>query len=346
MKFLMNCWYVAAWGNEIKDKPEYRKIVDHHIVLYRGEEGRIVALDDTCPHRFAPLHRGKIVNGTIECLYHGLRFDEKGACALNPFNPDVRLGAAHVRAYPVVERDRLIWIWMGDADRATLDTIPDLSFLNDFEQYTMSSEQVMWQDLNYQLILDNLLDLSHGQFLHPTTLGNSAQAGGKVKTYQVENRLYSDRWNPDGEAPTLFTLPGVVEEGTRVDYWNDLRWDPPGAYYLEVGITPTGEPREKGEFLASVHLLTPQDETHTAYRYCILRTFSRGDDKATEAIEFLARKAFTEEDQPMIRAIQERMDGRPFWSMKPVMLHGDKAAVLGRRIMEKMLEEESATEVA
>jgi phenylpropionate dioxygenase-like ring-hydroxylating dioxygenase large terminal subunit len=340
MHFAKNCWYVAAWSGELGSKPVCRKIIGETVLLFRKQDRSVVALDDTCPHRFAPLHKGVLVDDLIECPYHGLRFDALGACAHNPHAPGVKPAAARLRSYPIVERDRFIWIWMGTPELADASAIPDFHWLNEVDKYTLTSDAQMRQSLNYVLITDNLLDLSHGQFLHPTTLGNTAMAGGTASTRQVGHRIHYDRWNPDGEAPTLFTVAGAATPGSRVDFWNEMRWDPPGSFYLEVGITATGEAREKGVFLGSAHLLTPEDDTHTVYRYILFRTFSRDDPNITPAIEALVAKAFTEEDEPMISAIQERMAGRDFWSLRPVLLAGDKAAVLARRTLDSMIETE------
>lgn len=342
MSFVKNCWYVAAWSSELGHEPAYKKIIGEHVLLFRGESGQVIALDDTCPHRFAPLHKGKVVGDAIECPYHGLRFGAQGDCVHNPFDAKVKPAAARRHAYPVVERDRFIWIWMGDAERADLDAIPDFHWLSQTDQYTMTSEGILRQALNYELILDNLLDLSHGQFLHPTTLANESMASGTTKTWQDGDRVYSDRWNPDGDAPTLFTLAGVAAPGTRVDFWNDMRWDPAGSYYLEVGVTPVGEPRENGAYMGSAHLLTPEDETTTVYRYILFRTFALDNEEVTAGIDAVVKKAFTEEDEPMITAVQERMAGRDFWSLRPVLLIGDKAAILVRRTLDKLKQAEQA----
>ena len=101
-----------------------------------------------------------------------MRFNAEGRCAHNPFDPNTKLLAVRISAYPVVERDRFIWIWMGDAERADEALIPDFPWLNQTDIYTMTGEHVMRQPLDYELVLDNLMDLTHGQFVHPTTLGN------------------------------------------------------------------------------------------------------------------------------------------------------------------------------
>ena len=341
MVFLRNAWYVAAWSQELSDNPLSQKIIGEFVVLYRKSDGEAVALADMCPHRFAPLHRGRIIGDQIECPYHGLRFNAQGKCQHNPFDPKVKPSSAQVRTYPVVERDKIIWIWMGDIDQVNKDLIPDYSWIND-EKYTFTSFASMAQSLDYRLIIDNLMDLSHAQFLHPTTLGNEAMAMGGTTDEQKERQVFSRRLNADGEAPTLFTIGGAAHNGDRVDFWNDMRWDAPSCYYLQVGITPTGRPRDEGHFIQSAHLLTPLDEGRTIYRYLLGRTFAHGIDEITTGMAAVVAKAFIEEDEPMITAVQERMAGREFWDMRPVILKSDRAAVMVRRAMDALLAREKA----
>jgi phenylpropionate dioxygenase-like ring-hydroxylating dioxygenase large terminal subunit len=83
--YLRNAWYVAAWSDDLADGQLLaRTILKKPVVLYRKSDGNVAALEDRCPHRFAPLHMGKIVNGdAVQCPYHGLEFDSSGACVLN-----------------------------------------------------------------------------------------------------------------------------------------------------------------------------------------------------------------------------------------------------------------------
>ena len=338
--FIKNTWYTAGWSSEIGAKPAHRKIIGEHVVLYRGESGNLIALEEKCPHRFAPLHKGKIIGDLIECPYHGLRFGDNGKCVYNPFDPNFSPPNATVKTYSVVEKDTLIWIWMGEEPLASPEDIPDYHWLNETDKYAMTSEGMIEMPVNYELIIDNLLDLSHGQFLHPTTLGNTAMAGGTTDSRKEGNTVHSDRLNYDGYMPTLFNNNGVIPNETKVDYWNDLRWDPAGSYYLEVGITPAGEPREKGVYIGSAQLLTPIDEATTAYRFILFRTFMKDSEELTRGIEALVMKAFVEEDEPMIADVQKRMNGKDFWSLRPAILEGDRAAIFARRILEKLARDE------
>ena len=169
MTFLRNCWYMAAWLDELPAEGGLaRTFLDEPVFLFRDDAGAAHALLDRCPHRFAPLSRGKIEGDAVVCAYHGLAFDGSGACLRNPHGPVLRSLA--VRSYPVAEAHRALWIWMGDKVRADLPAIPELSFLSAAPETAFNRGYVHGAG-NYQLYVDNILDLSHTDYLHPTTLG-------------------------------------------------------------------------------------------------------------------------------------------------------------------------------
>src|SRR6201991_2023861 len=104
--YLENAWYLTAWSAEIgADTLLARTLLDQPVVMFRTSDGRVAALRDMCPHRFAPLSMGKKSGDTVRCAYHGLEFDCAGACVRNPHGVKGHIpSAAHVRSYPVVER--------------------------------------------------------------------------------------------------------------------------------------------------------------------------------------------------------------------------------------------------
>src|SRR4051794_1081950 len=125
MELLKNAWYVAAWADEVKSTSLFhRRIADEQILIYRNENGVPIAMADRCPHRFVPLHLGQRHGDVIQCAYHGLRFDSTGACVLNPCG-DVIPKAARVKTYPIVEKDKLLFVWTGDVDAADSSLLPD-----------------------------------------------------------------------------------------------------------------------------------------------------------------------------------------------------------------------------
>ena len=101
--FLRNCWYAAAWDDEVTETPLARTILGEPVVLYRTAEGRPAALADRCCHRALPLSMGRLVGETLQCGYHGLRFDTEGRCVAVPGQTTIPPGA-RVRAFPLAER--------------------------------------------------------------------------------------------------------------------------------------------------------------------------------------------------------------------------------------------------
>src|SRR6185312_9140275 len=109
---LRNAWYIAAWADEVGDTPLARRICNDPVVLFRDRNGRAAALADRCCHRSAPLSLGRVVEEGIECGYHGLVIDGAGCCVKVPGQrliPD----EARVKTYPLVEKNQLVWLWMG-----------------------------------------------------------------------------------------------------------------------------------------------------------------------------------------------------------------------------------------
>ena len=114
--FVRNAWYIAAWSDEVVERPLGRRILGEPVVLFRDSAGAIAVLQDRCCHRGAPLSLGDVVPRGIQCGYHGLVFDSAGQCVLVPGDHKVPPGA-RVRAYPAVEQDAFVWVWMGDPEK-------------------------------------------------------------------------------------------------------------------------------------------------------------------------------------------------------------------------------------
>jgi vanillate O-demethylase monooxygenase subunit len=344
-RFVRNAWYVAAWSSEVGDQPLARKIIGEPLVAFRNSRGAVIILSDTCPHRFAPLHRGKVIGDQIECGYHGLRFADDGQCVFNPRPGGVLTAANRVASYPVVERDTFVWVWMGAPDRADPSTIPAFPWLTDGDTYVKTAAATMVQRLPVELIVDNLMDLSHGAYIHRDSLNAyppDAHVSGTVTAdvtqdgCEIHNLVQRD--GTDFYLHTFFRDSRTVADNGTVDLWTDTRFNAPTTIYFEVGIKPPGEPRAAGEFFGSVHALTPCDADTTEYRWLVFRNYAKGDPGLTAEMEKLVGHAFVTEDEPMIGAVRDRMAGRDFWSMRPITLAGDQGAIAARRCVERLVE--------
>ncbi|WP_408591906.1 Rieske 2Fe-2S domain-containing protein [Novosphingobium sp.] len=325
-QFVQNAWYMAAWAQEVPDGGFLaRKLLGKPWLLVRSEQGDWAMLADRCPHRFAPLSRGKRVADTIACGYHGLTFGFDGACVFNPFGKDVP-SAARVATYALVERYGALWFWPGDPALADPKKIPDFSFIED----ARDARDWLVMDVNYELISDNLLDLSHAEFLHTETFGvNGAlfEFGVQSVTTDDDGSVWN-RWDmPNSRAPEWATA--IVGEGVPIDQWLHIRWNAPASLALHIGMARAGSNGADPIMppMANPHILTPETDTTTHYFF----TRGHGEEAAT-----MARKVFLEEDEPMIRAQQQAMAGADFWDLHPVILPSDAAGIRARRRLMQM----------
>ncbi|MDT9013488.1 aromatic ring-hydroxylating dioxygenase subunit alpha [Novosphingobium sp. APW14] len=344
--FLKNAWYVAALAREVtRFAPLARKLLSEDVVLFRTHNGTVAALEDRCPHRFAPLSMGRMSSNGLVCGYHGMEFDPSGACVANPTQPDEPLNPrACVRSYPVVERHNLVWIWMGDPDRAEEQAIPDYRWYDDPDWD--ADLQYMHIKGNYLLLLDNLFDLSHVNFVHGDVLGSSDRAPSMVhKTKHTETGLV-DMWL----SPNSPMVPGwaaVVSDDWaqgNVDFWMDMHWEAPSNMMLDVGVMPVGGQRKEGLQIMSLDGLTPETATSTHYFYGTAQSY-RKDDRSVLAFWAKAQTYAFEQDKRVIEAVQERMgDSWDILAMNPIINKGDKASLLARRSLAKLIRQEQGLE--
>ena len=315
-----------------------RTILDQRVVLFRTPTGKPAALRNMCPHRFVPLSMGKLrdAGSGIECAYHGLRFDASGACIGNP-QGNVPQGA-RVRAFPLAECYSAVWIWMGDPNLADPSLIPSIDFLVAEEWAVGTGVSVV--NCNYQLESDNIMDLSHIEFLHPMFSSEAVRAG-KIESRQEGNSVWSRRMILNDDPPEFIRKAFQIPAGKRVDRWLDVRWNAPAIMALWTGGVESGRPRAEGIDWRSAHFFTPIDENRTLYFWAI--SFSRSMEGA-EQLAMESRNAlrhpFENEDAPIIEAAHANMRGREFWSLRPLILRGDGGAIRARRLLQSMIARE------
>src|SRR5262245_33197630 len=224
--FLRNCWYVAGWSHHFgNDGLVSRTILDDPMVLYRKSDGGIVALEDRCCHRLAPLSLGRIEGDDLRCLYHGLKFAPSGKCIEIP-NQSFVPGRAGVRAYPVVERDCWVWVWMGDPALADPALIPQALGHGD-DGWIMRTGELAYK-ANYELINDNLLDLAHLSYVHAKTLGRNSMAWGNSRPHvmRLERGLRISRWVVGNPLAPYLEKPADA----RTDSWQSYDYMVPGVF--------------------------------------------------------------------------------------------------------------------
>ncbi len=340
MHYLKNAWYMFGWRDELGSSSLLaRTLAEQPIVMFRGSDRKVVALRDLCPHRFAPLSRGRVSGGVITCGYHGLGFDQTGRCVVNPHGPVPRV--ARVEHLAAVEQHGILWVWLGTPESAQPSNIPDLSFLEKGTPLTMRAGY-MHTRANYQLCVDNILDLSHADFLHPASLGGGATTRTRCKVAKTEAGLNLS-WDMKNEVP--LPVIGVEYPGhERLDLWIDVIWTPPGIMYLEAGGGPPGTPRTAAINTFNAHIMMPEGPATTHYFYCNMRNFRIDDADFHEHVSKTLRCAFETEDKPMLEAQQLRIGERDLDQLKPLLLGSDAGPVAARRMLAARIAEELSTQ--
>src|SRR5262245_49424616 len=173
---IRNCWYVAGLSGDFpKETLSGHVIAKRPIVMWRTRDGDIAAFDDRCSHKRFPLSKGRLMaDGTLECAYHGLRYDTSGKCVMIPSHPTGPISPqAKVIGFPVIEQDGLVWVWPGDPALANLRKAPRLPEVGDskWDSIVVGPMQV---PANYLLLIENLLDITHFYPLHDGNIGDIA----------------------------------------------------------------------------------------------------------------------------------------------------------------------------
>jgi phenylpropionate dioxygenase-like ring-hydroxylating dioxygenase large terminal subunit len=341
--YLKNAWYVGAWSGELADALITRTICEQQVLLYRKENGDPVAMGNLCPHRFAPLHLGKKIGDTVQCGYHGMVYGESGECVLNPHHGGVISPAMKVASYPVIEQNGALWIWMGETEEADPALIPDFSCYSAPGFKTIRG--MMDVAANYELITDNLLDLTHADFLHDGTLSSEAITISKLETIEQGATVWANRWCPDGTAAPVWSQMMMGQMGleptTPVDHWLYMRWDAPAHLLLDVGICEVGKTRDDGVWVYTGHHLTPISPTRTLYYWTVCYNHSVDDPDVEAFWQGSIDYAFAVQDKPMIEAQQAAIGTAHIETLKPVGIPADVPDAKARRALSRLIADEA-----
>lgn len=336
--FPLNAWYVAAWDYEIKRALMPRTVCGKKVVMYRTAAGDIAALEDACWHRLVPLSLGKLDGDQVVCGYHGLKFDPNGRCTFMPSQETIN-PAACVRKFPIVEKYRFAWIWMGDPARADSALIPDMHWVDDPDW--AGEGRLTPLACNYRLVIDNLMDLTHETFVHGTSIGNSAVAEAPFEVTHGERTAQVTRWMLNIDAPPFWAFQ--LGKQAKVDRWQYINFEAPAAVVLDVGValTGTGAPqgdRSHGVTARVCHFITPETERSSHFFWVVRRNYKLNDQRLTT--ETRERNAtIIGEDEVVLVAQQIAMEENPdavFYN-----LNIDGGAMWTRRILERMIATEA-----
>ncbi|MEC9358562.1 MAG: Rieske 2Fe-2S domain-containing protein [Pseudomonadota bacterium] len=345
-----NMWYVAAGRSEVTEKPMGRRLVDTPVVLFRKQDGGVVAMRDGCPHRGYPLSKSTVKGDTIQCRYHGITFNAQGRCIHMPVNPGTAISdAMRVTVYPTVEKWHWVWIWLGDASKADPSLIPDFE-CERYEHY----DHCFYSPLgpfhgSLQLLNDNLCDATHTSFLHAGLLDDADDTQMALAEVQVDRmedrvvRITRDMMNfvPNEDVARLYHLRAGERYNRRLEVWHHF---PHALTAFNRYYTYTERfDREHAGELAAEHItalgLTPASHNQS-YHFTAASTSWEQTDIDREGLLFVIQQ-----DIEAFGEIQTYFENYGDGAVE-VSVPSDRLGMLSRRIINEMVRREQAQQGA
>ena len=171
--------------------------------------------------------------------------------------------SACVRSYPVVERHRFIWLWMGDPALADPALVPDMHW-NDDPAWAGDGKTIHVK-CDYRLVVDNLMDLTHEAFVHGSSIGNEHVAEAPFDVTHGDKTVTVTRWMRDIDAPPFWAAQ-LRQARRQVDRWQIIHFQAPGTVNIDVGVAPAGTGAPEGDRSQGVNgfvlnTMTPETDT-------------------------------------------------------------------------------------
>ncbi len=334
-----NGWYVAAFAQDVTHALLPRTILNLPVVLYRQEDGKAVAVGGRCPHRNYPLGQSCLRGDEIVCGYHGIAFGPDGQCTDIP-SQDFVPKSYRIPTYPLVEHGMWLWIWPGDPDKADPALLPDLADIG-YGVDGMVARPFYTHEIaaRYQLLNDNLLDLSHLGYLHGKSIGTPEDASTPEELTKRPGFLGSRRYINGAKAPAAFAAFGRYQ-GT-VDRISGLDFHLPG---FHTGLSESryaADHPDAGKIISQTriyHAVTPA--THDTTLYFFGMGTPGGEQLEIHEkylVDVIAEDIFASvEIEKMIKLV-----GTP----TEFMIKSDRNAVEARRMLQAMMDAENKVAV-
>ena len=325
---IYNQWYVILESAELKrNKPLRIKRLNQQLALWRDETAKVCCIADKCCHRGVSLACGKIIDGKLECPFHGFIYDKAGKVRVIPANgknaavPE----SMKVRSYTTFEAYGLIWLWWGDDDKIAGDPF----FFTELENFTWSGYRDHW-NVHYSRAIENQLDVVHVPFVHKTTIGrgNKTLVNGPVVT--LENELitfYVNNVPDDGR-----TIPLKPDEITGYENFFHLQFHFPNIWQNFIS-----------EKIRAFAAFVPVDEENTIVyiRYYqklinipILRELMNWAGKISSIVILRQDK----------RVVVTQLPGKSSPRMDERLIMGDKPIIVYRKHRQELIDANPAPE--
>jgi len=320
-KLIYNQWYAVLESKEIK-KGQLMAATrfGEKLVFWRKKNGEIACSEDKCAHRGVALSAGKVIDGMIQCPFHGLEYDEIGQCQLIPANGrNQRVPEQFkVKSYFTREDFGFIWVWYGDPQ----EEYPPLPFFEELRNFKYKTFKDYWT-VHYSRAIENQLDVVHLPFVHYNTIGRGNKTlvdGPKAKLINDEIHVWVYNKKDDGSIPLK---PDEIPEPT---YDSIVKFKFPNVWRL----APTPK---MNIFLAFV----PEDEENTVMYMRFYQGFVKIPllSHLINAIGVYYSKKILSQDKRVVITQQPKKSS---YKMGENLFQGDYPIVIYRRRRQELID--------
>lgn len=318
---LKNYWYVVASSEDVISNPHSVKLLDEDFVIWRDSDGDLIAAEEKCPHRQAPLSHGNLENGCLICPYHGWTFGKSGKCINVPSSAEnVPIPSrAHLNTIEITEKFGLIWLCIGNSINPLFDIKEE--FDSSFRR--INTEVQKWEVAATRMV-DNFLDITHFPYVHSGTFGTAQETKvPNITLESLDDYFFGYRYevlaaNPEEAKSTSGSNEETVERSMT------------SGFSLPLSVKSTITYKSGLEHVILL-LSTPIDETSSYFTFVIWRN----DDFSIPAEEVISfDRAIGEEDRVMLEKLKGVM---PLDKTALVNVQSDKATVEWRRQLLKLI---------
>jgi phenylpropionate dioxygenase-like ring-hydroxylating dioxygenase large terminal subunit len=329
-QMITNSWFMIGLSKEVDQGLFSRTVAGERVLVYRLSSGELTAMEDRCSHRQSVLSEGRRIGDDVQCGYHGLTFDCTGTCVDIPGQSNIPK-AAHVRSFPVVERDGIIWVWPSSDEVSEHASIADYTvtvspdFVGAFQYNRIES--------NFWPVVENFLDQSHVSYVHPETLQSAAISLTTPDVHVEDQRVVVRRTLEREESSPLFKK--IMQRG-HIDRVQDCIYEPIGSCRIETTAYPAGS-RDAAYRTTTAAIITPETEDSCHTWVGIFRDFAIDNDDFSQITDKGLALILQQDRDVIEHAYANYVPG-----FQEVRLEVDRGWTSARRMLDRRMKEKQA----
>jgi len=319
----INFWYPIAKSEDVVTYEPFRtQVLGQQLVAFRDKAGAAHVLSDVCIHRGAALGKGWVRDDTVVCPYHGWQFGGDGQCKHIPTVDDEQVPArAKVDSYPIQEKYGVVFAFLGDLPE---EERPPLREIEEYDKEGWRANKLVVFELNafYERSIENGLDPSHNEFVHPAQGSPGMNPDFRKKPLDMKDGSWGSDFlvkfvNEITDARALVDEAQAVPEVTA------------GSGFVGPNQMITWIRFSKTQMFHQYFFEAPIDESHTRIFFVNMRTFMLQPENDARLVK--VNLTIAQEDIDLLETLDPV--GTPDTPIEEVLVPSDGAVVSYRKFL-------------